>query len=90
MKYKAILILLALTLTSCSHPGQGVPDGNIARQTDEQWDSSDVCQEEEETQEASQEREAEGSEGQAVQSDLQRIIDAEYARRHTAHRRRRF
>ena len=32
----------------------------------------------------------EGSEGQAVQSDLQRIIDAEYARRHTAHRRRRF
>ncbi len=45
MKYKAILILLALALTSCSHPGQDVQDGSIARQTDEQWDSSDVCQE---------------------------------------------
>lgn len=33
MKYKAILILLALT--SCSHPGQEVPDGSIARQTDD-------------------------------------------------------
>ena len=81
MRYKTILILLALALTSCSHPGQEVPDGSIARQTDEQWDSSEVCQEEEETQEASQETEAEGSKGQAVQSDLQRIIDAEYARR---------
>ncbi len=89
MKYKTILILLALALTSCSHPVQDVPDGSIAHQTDEQWDSSDVCQEEE-TPETSQETEAEGSEGQAVQSDLQRIIDAEYARRHTAHRRRRF
>ena len=45
MKYKAILILLALALTSCSYPGQDVQDGSIARQTDEQWDSSDVCQE---------------------------------------------